>query len=137
MRVSGTLLGLTVPKKKTMRNFYVLNNGRVKREANTLYVENADGTKKPLPVENVDSLYLYGEVDLNTRFLNFLSQKRIPLHVFNYYGFYAGSYYPREYLQQQNREPKEVCGLLKLALPDIDYSTEVGLKTQNEGVAIF
>lgn len=81
-----------------MKNYYVLSNGRIKREENTLYIENADGQKKPLPVEDVDSLYLYGEVDLNTKFLNFLSQKRIPLHVFNYYGFYSGSYYPREYL---------------------------------------
>ena len=81
-----------------MKNYYVLSNGRVKREANTLYIENETGQKKPVPVEDVESLYLYGEVDLNTRLLNFLSQKKIPLHVFNYYGFYAGSYYPREYL---------------------------------------
>lgn len=81
-----------------MKNYYVLSNGRVKREANTLYIENEAGQKKPVPIEDVESLYLYGEVDLNTRLLNFLSQKKIPLHVFNYYGFYAGSYYPREYL---------------------------------------
>ena len=81
-----------------MKNYYVLSNGRVKREANTLYIENEAGQKKPVPVEDVESLYLYGEVDLNTKLLNFLSQKKIPLHVFNYYGFYAGSYYPREYL---------------------------------------
>ena len=81
-----------------MKNYYVLSSGRVKREANTLYIENEAGQKKPIPVEDVVSLYLYGEVDLNTRLLNFLSQKKIPLHVFNYYGFYAGSYYPREYL---------------------------------------
>jgi hypothetical protein len=29
-----------------MRNYYVLSNGRVKREANTLYVELADGARK-------------------------------------------------------------------------------------------
>src|SRR2546423_2029060 len=81
-----------------MKNYYVLSNGRVKRENNTVTIENAEGQKKPIPVEDVDSLYLYGEVDLNTRLLNFLSQKKIPLHVFNYYGFYSGSYYPREYL---------------------------------------
>ena len=51
-----------------------------------------------MPVEDVDSLYLYGEVDLNTKLLNFLSQKKIPLHVFNYSASTAGSYYPREYL---------------------------------------
>ncbi len=81
-----------------MKNYYVLSSGRVKREANTLYIENAEGQRKPIPVEDVESLYLYGEVDLNTKLLNFLSQKHIPLHVFNYYGFYSGSYYPREYL---------------------------------------
>lgn len=81
-----------------MKNYYVLSNGRVRREKNTIYIENTEGVKKPIPIEDVESLYLYGEVDLNTRLLNFLSQKRITLHVFNYYGFYAGSYYPREYL---------------------------------------
>ncbi len=81
-----------------MKNYYVLSNGRVKREANTLYIENEAGQKKPVPIEDVESLYLYGEVDINTKLLVFLAQKKITLHVFNYYGFYAGSYYPREYL---------------------------------------
>ena len=81
-----------------MKNYYVLSNGRVKREANTLYIENEAGQKKPVPIEDVESLYLYGEVDLNTKLLNFLTKHKVPLHVFNYYGFYAGSYYPREYL---------------------------------------
>ena len=81
-----------------MKNYYVLSNGRVKREANTLYIENEAGEKRPVPIEDVESLYLYGEVDLNTKLLNLLSQKKITLHVFNYFGFYAGSYYPREYL---------------------------------------
>lgn len=82
-----------------MKNYYLLNNGRLLRKDSTLYVENkATGEKKPIPVEDVDSLYLYGEVDLNTKLLNFLGQKKIVLHVFNYYGYYSGSYYPREYL---------------------------------------
>jgi CRISPR/Cas system-associated endonuclease Cas1 len=80
------------------RNYYIFSNGRVRRENNTVYIENAEGVKKPLPVEDIDSLYLYGEIDLNTRLLNFLGQRKIPLHVFNYYGNYSGSYYPREYL---------------------------------------
>jgi len=81
-----------------MRNYYILSNGRVARKDNTLYIENAAGEKKPIPVEDVDSLYLYGEVDINTKLLTFLGQKKLSLHVFNYYGFYSGSYYPREYL---------------------------------------
>lgn len=92
-----------------MRSYYVLNNARIKREANTLYVEQADGARKPIPIEDVESLYLYGEVDLNTKLLNFLSQKRVALHVFNYYGFYAGSYYPREYLNSGHLLVRQVA----------------------------
>ncbi len=81
-----------------MKNYYLLSNGRLRRDNNTLVMENAEGKKSPIPIEDVDSLYLYGEVDLNTKALTFLATKKVPLHVFNYYGFYSGSYYPREYL---------------------------------------
>jgi CRISPR-associated protein Cas1 len=84
------------------RNYYITKSGRLARQDNTLYLESAadDGrpTKTPIPVADVDALYLYGEIDLNTRLLNFLAQQNISAHVFNYYGYYAGTYYPREYL---------------------------------------
>jgi CRISPR-associated protein Cas1 len=51
---------------------------------------------RPIPVEDVNELFLFGEISLNTKLLNFLGQKAIPAHTFNYYGFYTGSYYPRE-----------------------------------------
>jgi CRISPR-associated protein Cas1 len=82
-----------------LKNYYVLSNGRVRRDQNTIFIDQeSTGLKKPIPVEDVDSLYVFGEVDLNTKVLNFLTQKHIPLHVFNYYGYYSGTYYPREYL---------------------------------------
>lgn len=81
-----------------MKNYYLLNNGRLKRESNSLVMEGADGKKRQIPVEDVDSLLVYGEVDFNSRVLTFLGSKKIPFHLFNYYGFYSGSYYPREYL---------------------------------------
>ena len=70
-------------------------------------VENEDKTdvpvrveeKRVIPVEDVDAIWSFRELDLNSRVLNFLAQKKIPVHFFNYYGFYAGSFYPREYLQ--------------------------------------
>ncbi len=54
--------------------------------------------RRTIPVEDVDALWVFGELDLNSRVLVFLSQHKIPVHFFNYYGFYAGSFYPREYL---------------------------------------
>lgn len=84
------------------RNYYITKSGRLARQDNTVYLEaeTEDGktTKTPIPIGDVDALYLYGEIDLNTRLLNFLAQQNVTAHVFNFYGYYAGSYYPREYL---------------------------------------
>lgn len=74
-----------------------MKNGRLRRKDNTIYLETEEGNR-PIPIEDINAIYLYGEVDLNTKLLNFLAQKNVVIHVFNYYGFYAGSYYPREYL---------------------------------------
>lgn len=51
-----------------------------------------------IPVERVDSIHAYDAVRFNSTFLNFLSQKDIPLHIYNYYGGYSGSYLPKETL---------------------------------------
>lgn len=79
-----------------MRDHYIFSNGRIKRKDNTIYFVNEKEEKKPLPVEKIRNLHIFGEVDFNTKLLNYLSQYDICLHVYNYYGFYAGTYYPRE-----------------------------------------
>ena len=76
--------------------FYIINNGDLKRKDNNIIITGANGESKNLKVEVTDEIYLFGEVNLNTKALNFLSQNGIILHVFNYYGYYSGSYYPRE-----------------------------------------
>lgn len=81
--------------KNMSRNYYLFKSGRLSRHQNTLYIETED-TKKPIPIEDIDSLYLFGECDLNTKFVNYMSQNNIPIHFFNYYGYYSGSFYPRE-----------------------------------------
>ena len=79
------------------RNYYLFKSGRLSRHQNTLYFESED-VKKPIPVEDIDSLYIFGECDLNTKFINYMSQYNVPIHFFNYYGYYTGSFYPREEL---------------------------------------
>jgi CRISPR-associated protein Cas1 len=79
------------------REIYVFNNGEMRRKDNTLLFETADG-KKYIPVEEVNNIWFFGEVTLNKTLLDFISQKEICLHFFNYYGYYSGSYYPREHL---------------------------------------
>jgi len=80
------------------RQYYIFTNGRLRRKDNTIYVEAGDGKKRAIPVEDVESLHLFGELELNTKALNFLAQKQKPVHVYNYYGFYSGSFMPRERL---------------------------------------
>jgi CRISPR-associated protein Cas1 len=54
--------------------------------------------KRVIPIDDVDSLMIFSEINFNARMLRFLTKKNIPAHLFNYYGHYSGSYYPREYL---------------------------------------
>lgn len=54
------------------RNYYITKNGRLKRKDNTLYLEFESGERKVIPIEDVEGLYLMGELDLNTKLLNLL-----------------------------------------------------------------
>jgi CRISPR-associated protein Cas1 len=80
------------------RNYYISSNGKLKRKDNSLSFSTEDGIAKYIPIEDVDSIYLFGELDINTSLLNFIGQKGITIHVFNYYGFYSGSFNPKESL---------------------------------------
>lgn len=76
---------------------FVFSNGELKRKQNTIYFEGDKGIKKFIPVENTGELHLFGEVTINKEVLEFLSQNEIILHFYNYYGYYVGTYYPREH----------------------------------------
>ncbi|MDQ2086775.1 type I-B CRISPR-associated endonuclease Cas1b [Herbivorax sp. ANBcel31] len=79
------------------KDYYILNNGRLKRKENTFYFwDSATEANKPLPVEQIDSLHIFGEVDLNTKFINYASKYGVILNFYNYYGYYTGSFYPRK-----------------------------------------
>jgi CRISPR-associated protein Cas1 len=51
---------------------------------------------KYIPIESIESILAFGSVRFNSRFLYFLSQNQIPLHVFSFKGNYAGSFLPSE-----------------------------------------
>lgn len=78
------------------KNFYILKNGTIQRKDNTIRVISDEKEIKDLPCETVSDLYLFGEMNLNTKLLNFAAQQQILIHIFNYYGFYSGSFVPRE-----------------------------------------
>ncbi|MBE3573549.1 MAG: CRISPR-associated endonuclease Cas1, partial [Moorella humiferrea] len=78
------------------KSIYILNDGELKRESNTLCLIMEDG-KKFIPVEDVSELHVFGELNINKRLLEFLTEKEIILHFYNHYNYYVGSYYPREH----------------------------------------
>jgi len=80
--------------KKTL---YIFSSGELKRKDNTLYFDTESG-RRFIPVEDTGEIMVFGEVDVNKKFLEFLSQKEIILHYFSHYGYYMGSFYPREHL---------------------------------------
>lgn len=76
---------------------YIFENGELKRKDNTVYFE-GENKRKFIPIEETSNIWIYGEVDLNKRFLDYASEKGVCLHFFNYYGYYTGTFYPREHL---------------------------------------
>ncbi|AEB12795.1 type I-B CRISPR-associated endonuclease Cas1b [Marinithermus hydrothermalis] len=80
-----------------MKPIYIFSSGRLTRRQHTLFLETEEG-KRPIPIQQVSEIYAFGELELNKRLLEFLTQHRVPMHFFNRYGYYVGTYYPREFL---------------------------------------
>ena len=101
------------------RDYYIFTSGRLHRKDNTIrfapfaencddpdlllgidtdYTKAAEGQKKVFPIQDIASIYIMTEATFNTRFIEFSNKNQIPLHFFNGYGFYTGTFYPKNYL---------------------------------------
>lgn len=83
--------------------YYLFNPGRLERQDNTLKFtprdeEGNEGQPRFLPVETVDSLYVFGALDANSALYNFLGKAQVSVHFFDWYEHYTGSFMPKEYL---------------------------------------
>jgi len=78
------------------KTLYLFASGRLQRKDNTVYIEAEEG-RKYFPVESIRDIYVFGEVDLNKKLIEFFEEKEIVVHFFGYYGNYVGTFYPREH----------------------------------------
>lgn len=78
------------------KSAYIFNDGELKRKDNTVSFSNEEGTKY-LPIEDLQDIYVFGEVSVSKKFLEYACQKELLLHFFNYNEYYVGSFYPREH----------------------------------------
>ncbi len=77
------------------KNYYIFKSGTIKRKDNTIEFRN-ESIKKSIPVNDIEQIFFFGEVNLNSKLLTFCSQNKIVLHFFSYYGMYSGTFCPRE-----------------------------------------
>lgn len=102
------------------RDYYIFSSGRLKRKDNTIYFVDSNENKKAIPIEDIERIHLFGEVDINTKLFNYISKYSILISVYNYYGFYSGTYYSKK---------KNVSGVLvvnqSLAYLDNDKRLEI------------
>jgi CRISPR-associated protein Cas1 len=85
------------------KTYYLFNPGRLSRKDNTLKFTPTDedgNDQKPryLPVEGVDELYTFGSLDANSALYNFLGKNHVPVHFYDYYENYTGSFMPKDHL---------------------------------------
>lgn len=51
-----------------------------------------------IPIKDVKELFCFNDVTITTKLLTALSKANIVLHIYDYYGHYAGTYFPKRYL---------------------------------------
>ena len=128
------------------KTYYLFNPGRLQRRDNTLKFTpyNDEGEElepRFLPVENVEELYCFGSLEANSALYNFLGQEQIPVHFFDYYENYTGSFMPREYLLSGKmliaqvrfyQNPGKRLKIARLILEGASYNMIKNLKYYNK-----
>jgi len=84
-----------------------MSDRKFKKKGKHSLFHNKDG-KRPIPISKIYSIYAYGSLSFSSQAVHLLAKEGVPIHFFNYYGFYDGSFYPRETLLSGDLLVKQV-----------------------------
>ncbi|HRD49743.1 MAG TPA: CRISPR-associated endonuclease Cas1 [Candidatus Contendobacter sp.] len=76
-----------------METLFVSREARLRQRENTLTIT-LEGKTRAFPIERVGHVVLLAESDLNSRLLTLCGKHGVRLSVFDYYGYYKGSFEP-------------------------------------------
>lgn len=82
--------------KKTV---YLYKSGTLSRKNDSLCLIEKNDNVHYLPIEQLDRIFVFGEVTLNKRVLSLLKKNEVSLLFFNYYGHYIGRFTPKQYVE--------------------------------------
>jgi len=76
-----------------MEDIDLVSSGAISRKDNTILFTCKE-EKLFFPIENVDAIFVFGEVSTNKRFLEYLNKYDIPIYFYSRYNKYIGSFFP-------------------------------------------
>jgi len=77
-----------------VETLFIAGEVELRQRENTLSVVIKNGKTRALPIERVSHIVLLAESRLNSRLLTLCGKKGVRLSVFDYYGYYKGSFEP-------------------------------------------
>ena len=77
--------------------FYLYKSGELQRKDFSLLLQEKNGNVVYIPVEQINLIVCFGDVNLNKRVLGLLNSYSVSILFFNYYGDYIGRFTPKKY----------------------------------------
>ena len=93
--------------QKIDRNYHLINEGILTKRDFTLLFEGPSG-KKYIPVETIDSLYIYSNVIFSGNFFEFMNKRGLNFSLINRYGEKIGSFFPQNNRRNIKTELKQL-----------------------------
>jgi len=91
---------------------YIFSKGDLSRKDYSIQFRNEKGLNY-LPITDTKELYCFNEITISSKMINLLANSGIILHMFDYYGHYTGSFYPKNQLVSGNLTVKQAKAYLE------------------------